>query len=71
MELGIPLLIAGIMVGVHSILQITGIVSVHSPYGCRVLAGFDNPAGVASAMVVSFPFMLALPIGLSMTGLGV
>lgn len=60
MELGIPLLIAGIMVGVHSILQITGIVSVHSPYGCRVLAGFDNPAGVASAMVVSFPFMLAL-----------
>lgn len=55
-----PFLIAGLMVIVHSILQLTGIVSIQSENGFLVLAGFDNPAGVAASLTVSLPFTLAL-----------
>ena len=58
--IAIPLLAAFLIVTIHSLLQVTGIVLVNSHNGFRVLAGFDNPAGAASAMAVSFPFVLAL-----------
>jgi len=56
----VPFFIIGLVVATHSLLQIIGIVPVQSNNGFRVLAGFDNPAGVASALVVSLPFILAL-----------
>lgn len=58
--IAIPFLAAFLIVTIHSLLQVTGAVPVNPPDGFRVLAGFDNPAGVASAMAVSFPFVLAL-----------
>ena len=58
--IAIPFLIAGLIVAIHSLLQVTGVAHVHSSDGFRVLAGFDNPAGVASALAVSFPFVFAL-----------
>ena len=60
----IPFLIAGLAVATHSMLQITGFVPSNNPNGYHVLAGFDNPAGVISALAVSFPFILALANGL-------
>lgn len=56
----VPFLIIGLVVATHSLLQIIGIVLVQSNNGFRIMAGFDNPAGVASALVVSLPFILAL-----------
>ena len=58
--IAIPFLAAFLIVTIHSLLQVTGAVPVNSHNGYLVLAGFDNPAGVASAMAVSFPFVLAL-----------
>ena len=58
--IAIPFLAAFLIVTIHSLLQVTGAVPVNSHNGFRVLAGFDNPAGAASAMAVSFPFVLAL-----------
>lgn len=58
--IAIPFLIAGIIVSIHSLLQITGIIHVNTNNGYRVLAGFDNPAGVAASLTVSLPFTLAL-----------
>ena len=58
--IAIPFLAAFLIVTIHSLLQVTGVVLVNSHNGFRVLAGFDNPAGAASAMAVSFPFVLAL-----------
>lgn len=58
--IGIPFLIAGIIVSIHSLLQITGIIHVNTNKGYSVLAGFDNPAGVAASLTVSLPFTLAL-----------
>ncbi len=58
--IAIPFLAAFLIVTIHSLLQVTGVVPVNSHNGYLVLAGFDNPAGAASAMVVSFPFVLAL-----------
>lgn len=58
--IAIPFLAAFLIVTIHSLLQVTGAVLVNSHNGFRVLAGFDNPAGAASAMAVSFPFVLAL-----------
>ncbi len=56
----VPFFIIGLVVATHSLLQIIGIVLVQSNNGFRIMAGFDNPAGVASALVVSLPFILAL-----------
>lgn len=58
--IAIPFLAAFLIVTIHSLLQVTGAVLVNSHNGFRVLAGFDNPTGAASAMAVSFPFVLAL-----------
>jgi len=58
--IAIPFLMAGLIVVIHSLIQMTGVASAHYPDGFRVLAGFDNPAGVASALAVSFPFVIAL-----------
>lgn len=58
--IAIPFLAAFLIVTIHSLLQVTGAVQVNPLDGFRVLAGFDNPAGAASAMAVSFPFVLAL-----------
>lgn len=55
-----PYLIAGIIVSIHSLLQITGVIHVNTSNGDHVLAGFDNPAGVAASLTVSLPFSLAL-----------
>lgn len=54
-----PYLIAGIIVSIHSLLQITGVIHVNTSNGDHVLAGFDNPAGVAASLTVSLPFSLA------------
>jgi O-antigen ligase len=56
----IPFLIAGIIVSIHSLLQITGIIHVNTNNGYHVMAGFDNPAGMAASLTVSLPFTLAL-----------
>ncbi|MCQ2065220.1 MAG: O-antigen ligase family protein [Bacteroidaceae bacterium] len=58
--IAIPFLIASIIVSIHSLLQITGVIHVNTVNGYRVLAGFDNPAGVAASLTVSLPFTLAL-----------
>lgn len=55
----IPFLIASIIVSIHSLLQIIGIIRVNTVNGYRVLAGFDNPAGVAASLTVSLPFTFA------------
>lgn len=52
----VPYLVICFVVVIHSILQITNIIPVHTYNGCNVLAGFDNPVGVASALTVSLPF---------------
>lgn len=57
--IAIPFLIASIIVSIHSLLQITGIIHVNTVNGYRVLAGFDNPAGVAASLTVSLPFTFA------------
>ena len=58
--IAIPFLVAFLIVTIHSLLQVTRAVPVNSHNGYLVMAGFDNPAGAASAMAVSFPFVLAL-----------
>jgi len=58
--IAIPFLVAFLIVTIHSLLQVTETVPINPPDGFRVLAGFDNPAGAASAMAVSFPFVLTL-----------
>lgn len=56
----IPFMLSGLVVTIHALLQITGLVTARNANGHNVLAGFDNPAGVASALTVSLPFVLAL-----------
>ena len=56
----IPFMLSGLVVTIHALLQITGLVTARNANGYNVLAGFDNPAGVASALSVSLPFVLAL-----------
>lgn len=56
----IPFMLSGLVVTIHALLQITGFVTARNANGYNVLAGFDNPAGVASALSVSLPFVLAL-----------
>lgn len=53
-------LLAGLVVIIQSLLQVTGITSVNNTTEHRIIAGFDNPAGVAASLTVSFPFTLAL-----------
>lgn len=60
LTIAIPFLIASLVVSVYSVLQISGIVPVKNTDGFFVLAGFDNPAGVVSALTVSFPFVTVL-----------
>lgn len=54
----VPFLIAGIIVIIHSVLQIIGVIPVKNENDYHVIAGFDNPAGVSSALTVSFSFVL-------------
>ena len=56
----IPFMLSGLVVTIHALLQITGLVTARNANGYNVLAGFDNPAGVASALTVSLPFVLVL-----------
>lgn len=58
--LSLPFFITGIIVSIHSILQISGIKPVNSDNYFHVLAGFDNPAGLSAALAVSFPFAISI-----------
>lgn len=58
--IAITFLITGFVIITHSLFQVTGLITVSNTNGFRVLAGFDNPAGVAASLTVSLPFTLAL-----------
>lgn len=55
-----PFALAGIAVLVHCVLQLSGVMKHTNGGGpgvYAVVAGFDNPAGVAAALTVCLPFM--------------
>ncbi len=58
-KIATPFLIIGLFVLIYSFLQLTGFIKNNSSVDYKVLAGFDNPAGIASAITVSLPFTLA------------
>lgn len=58
-KIATPFLIIGLVVLIYSFLQLTGFIKNNSSVDYKVLAGFDNPAGIASAITVSLPFTLA------------
>lgn len=58
-----PLAAAGLTIAVHCMLQVAGIVGAPAGSAFKVVATFDNPAGVAAALVVSWPFCAYLTIG--------
>lgn len=55
-QLCIALGVMGPFVAVWGLLQFLGVVGVPPGVPFRVVAGFDNPAGLSTALAVSFPF---------------
>lgn len=58
-----PLAAAGLTIAVHCMLQAAGIVGAPAGSAFKVVATFDNPAGVAAALAVTWPFCAYLTIG--------
>ena len=52
----IPMCLVNCAVSVYCILQVVGVVANHSTF--HAIADFDNPAGVAALLCVTFPFSL-------------
>ena len=54
----IPMCLVNCAVSVYCILQVVGVVANHSTF--HAIADFDNPAGVAALLCVTFPFSLKI-----------